>query len=92
MPRRRTALLVLLLGILCATAAAILLGDWRSDRYRLRSEALRETRRYLVSLPAGLRFSREVLPGEGHSPERSLERALRFIFAQLSQRVAARRR
>ncbi len=35
-------------------------------------------------LPAGLRLGHEVLPREGHSPERSLERALRFVFGRPS--------
>ncbi|MEW5982982.1 MAG: alpha/beta hydrolase-fold protein [Acidobacteriota bacterium] len=92
MPRRPIALLVLLLGVLCAVAAAILLGDWRSDRYRLRSEALRETRRYLVSLPEGYDTGACPCPllvlldggdQKQHSAERTLYARSREVLAAL---------
>jgi hypothetical protein len=36
------------------------------------------------TLSPGLRLRTEIVPGEGHSPPSSLERAVRFIFAKPS--------
>lgn len=53
MLRRPTAMQAVLIGCAAIIVAGVVLGDWRGDRYSLRSKALGETRRYLVSPPEG---------------------------------------